>query len=199
MKKMFLFELSVFVWLLFSCDYIDGYGPDCDGYEKGVAAMNIPPLSVSEYNTVKTAFYRLGHWTSCRRFQMPLKEYDTLMVCGYITDSIHISIGRDGAHQVAYKLTDGPVKSESVPFICLIPGSEIGTLDTSTRFQSILAEINSHAGRKIYVRDIFQPNSYNFTEILPFEIIPGTYGDDGPWFSIPMVWVRNVESIRFEK
>ena len=113
--------------------------------------------------------------------------------------TVHVTIGRDGAYQVAYKLTDGQVKSKSVPFLYLMPGSEIGTQDTFARYQSILAKINSYADRKIYVRDIFQPNSYNFTEILPFEIIPGTYGDDGPWFSIPMVWVRNVESIRFEK
>ena len=36
------------------------------------------------------------------------------------------------------------------------------------------------------------------TRGLPSEIIPGDWGDDGPWFSVPLILVRSNENIRFE-
>ena len=194
MKKMFYF-FAIILLFFNSCKEIiegkKGYGPDCKGYDKGVASMNLPELSTTEYNSVKTAFYRLGHWTSCRDYRMPLSVHDTLMVYGYITDTFQYKT------VLFYKITEKSAKADNVPFVLLHAG-DLHSLPDST-MQSIHKKISNNSGKRIYVRDeLLMTDCMTITRGLPSEIIPGDWGDDGPRFSVPLIIVRNKESIRFE-
>lgn len=191
MRRVFYF-LAIILLFLHSCKK-GGYGPDCKGYDKGVARMKIPELSITDYNTVKTAFYRLGHWTSCRDYRMPLSVHDTLMVYGYITDTFHCEYYSD----FFYKITEKSTKADNVPFVLLHAGDLHSLPDSTT--QSIHKTISNNSGKRIYVRgELSMAECMVVTRGLPSEIIPGDWGDDGPWFSVPLILVRSNENIRFE-
>ena len=192
------FYLALFLILLQSCDIPEGgYVADCDGYSKGVAKMNLPQISSKDYNSVKTLFYRLGHWESCEhggRFKLPLSEYDTLMVAGYVTDTICIKYFLNPL----YKVTDGSTPSDQVPFVFLYVGdTNFRKLPDSTE-QAIQDKINGNMGKKFYIKDIFR--MWATWDKYPYKIIPGKgFGDAGPDFVVPYILIRSKESIHFEK
>ena len=199
MKKMFYF-FAIILLFFNSCkekkEEKKGYGEtDCDGYNKGVTQMNLPQISSKDYNSVRTLFYRLGHWKSCEyggRFKLPLSEYDTLMVAGYVTDTICKYY-----FNPLYKVTDGSTPSDQVPFVFLYVGdTDFSKLPDSTE-QAIHDKINGNKGKKIYVRDIFR--MWATWDKYPYSIIPGKgFGDAGPDFVVPYILIRSKESIRFE-
>ena len=186
MKKLFC-VFAIVLSLLQSCKWEEG---PCKGYENSVARMNLPQLSTADYNTVETAFYRLGHWTACI-YATPLPYGDSLMVYGYITDTLQ--------GDAVYKMTGNAVPAENDPFVLVLAG---GHLPDSTK-QSIQTKINSGKGKKVYVKGLFVPGDYkDHTGVFPPESIPGDWGEDwergGAEFTIPMIMVQHENNIHFE-
>ena len=200
MKKYVFFLVMLIPFLQFCERPKGGLGTDCEGYDKGVAAMNLQLIKTDAYNNVETVFYRLGHWQSCEcneNFKMPLSVYDTLMVAGYVTDTVLWS----RYSPYLFKVTDGSTPSDYVPFVFLYvgdTGNYYGNQLPDSTKHTIYEKINANKGKKIYVKDIF---AMEWTrDYYPYEIIPGKgFGDAGPDFVVPLIFIRSEESIHFEK
>ena len=115
------------------------------------------------------------------------------MVAGYVTDTICIKYFLNPL----YKVTDGSTPSDQVPFVFLYVGdTNFRKLPDSTE-QAIQDKINGNMGKKFYIKDIFR--MWATWDKYPYKIIPGKgFGDDGPDFVVPYIFIRSEESIHFE-
>ena len=118
---------------------------------------------------------------------MPLSQYDTLMVYGYVTDTL-----QGGA---IYKITDNAVPANNVTFVLLSVG-DIANKEhlPDSIVQSIHKKIRGNKGKRIYMKGIL----LRYYTDVPLEISLVNWGEDSPWFSVPLVLIQSEENIYFE-